>query len=316
MQKIFLIPVLAASLFSCGQNTYQPEVVDQTYIHRYGVEVTPKDWNARGGSGQVVSTLRNGIVVTRSYASNVLNGTTTYTFPHSELIRKTEEYSNGKLTKEIDHFASGEPKIEREYLPGNKTIISTWYENGNPQATETFVGEQLDTAVYYSADHKIEARVDHGFGERMNRDEYGNLLTHDAFEEGYLVTSTTYHANGTPKEVTPYVKNIVQGLKRSYLPDGEPNTIEEWYDGSQTGLTTLFQNGERIAEIPYVNGIKSGVERRFANGSRVVEEINWVNGSIHGPYNTLVGDKIQTDWYHRGKRDSKNTFETMENRSA
>lgn len=316
MQKIILPALLACSLFSCTQNSQQPEVVNNTYIHRYGVEVTPKDWNQRGGSGQVVSTLRNGVVVTKTYANHELNGLTTYSFPHSDRIQRTEEYENNVLVKEVNHFPSGEPKEQTSYLADGRKSLTCWYENGKVLFNEDYNGEQLAEGEYYSNDGKVEARVENGNGERLRRDVYGNLISRDQFENGYLATVTTYHSNGTPKEVTPYVRNIVQGLKRSYLPDGEPNTIEEWFDGTQTGITTLYQNGEKIAEIPYVNGIKNGLERRYANGTRVVEEINWVSGVIHGTYNTLVGDKIQTDWYHKGKRVSKNTFETMEKKAT
>lgn len=316
MRKMIIPALLTLGLTGCAQNSQQPEVVNETYLHRYGVEVTPKDWNNRGANGKVVSTLRNGVVVSRTYVNGNLDGITVYTFPHSEVIQKTEIYEANALVKEIYHFASGEPKTEIAYRPVDERTVGSWYENGKTLSTETYSGEQIIHGLYYSPDQQIEARVDGGTGERIRRDVYGNLLSRDKFENGYLTTVTTYHTNGTPREVTPYEMNVVQGLKRSFLPDGEPNTLEEWYDGTQTGITTLFQNGEKIAEIPYMNGIKSGVERRFSNGKRVVEEITWVNGAIHGPYNTLVGDKIQTDWYHRGKRVSKNTFETMEKKSV
>lgn len=316
MRKMIVPALLTLSLAGCTHNGEQPEVVKETYLHRYGVEVNSKDWNQRGANGKVVSTLRNGVVVSRTYADGRLNGLTVYSFPHSEVIQKTEEYNEGVLAREVYHFSSGEPKTEITYRPTHEKIVTSWFDNGKILSNETFSEERLVKGVYYSHDHKAEASVNDGNGERIRRDVYGNLLSRDQFENGYLTTVTTYHSNGTPKEVTPYAMNVVQGIKRSYLPDGEPNTVEEWYDGAQTGITTLYQNGEKIAEIPYVSGVKNGVERRYANGKQVVEEITWVSGAIHGPYNTVVGDKIQTDWYHRGKRVSKNTFETMQNKSA
>lgn len=316
MRKMILPALLTLSLIGCTHNSEQPEVVKETYLHRYGVEVNSKDWNQRGANGKVVSTLRNGVVVSRTYAEGRLHGLTVYSFPHSEVIQKTEDYNEGVLAREIYHFSSGEPKMEVAYRPTHEKTIACWYDNGKTLSNETYSEEKLIKGVYYSFDQKVEASVENGNGERIRRDVYGNLLSRDQVADGYLTTVTTYHSNGTPREVTPYAMNVVQGLKRSYLPDGEPNTLEEWYDGAQTGITTLYQNGEKIAEIPYLNGTKNGVERRYANGKKVVEEITWVNGAIHGPYNTVVGDKIQTDWYHRGKRVSKNTFETMQNKAA
>lgn len=316
MRKLLFPALMSLTLIGCSQRSNEPEVVKETYIHRYGVEVTPQDWTQRGRSGQVISKLRNGVTVTRSYKDGQFDGVTTFTFPHSELIARTEEYTSGSLKKEIDHYPSGQPRIETIYRGEGNRSVNHWYDHGKILAKEIYRGEALIKGEYFKKDGQIESSVDNGHGERVARDDYGNLISRDAFSEGYLVTVTTYHPNGTPKEITPYVRNVVEGAKRSFLPDGEPITIETWQGGVQEGLTVLFQNGEKIAEIPYHNGIKSGVEKRFAGGKRVVEEITWVSGTKHGPYNTLVGDKIQTDWYHRGKRVSKNTFETMEKKTV
>jgi antitoxin component YwqK of YwqJK toxin-antitoxin module len=312
MRQIIPVTIGILTLTGCaGPAQHSREVVNQTYVHRYGVEVSPEDWAARGKSGKVVTTRRDGVVLTQHFSKGRLHGVTTYTFPHSELAKRTEEYVEGTLIREINHYTNGFPEEEICYNgPGDKTI-TLYYDVGTPWVREQIVDGRIVHAEYYNNHHKLEARIDNGFGERVRRDSFGHLLSRDEFESGVMVKRTVYHPNGNPKEVTPYVDGVINGLRRTFLPDGEPNTIEEWASNQQHGMTTLFQNGEKIAEIPYVFGTKEGIERRYSNGSDVVEEITWVSGSKHGPYNTYVGSKMQTDWYHQGKRVNKNTYEFL-----
>src|SRR5690606_18588493 len=104
----------------------------------------------------------------------------------------------------------------------------------------------------------------------------------DKLEEGILVERTLYYPNGTPKEHVTYNNSIIDGLKKTYLPDGEPATVEEWDNGYQHGLTIIYQHGEKFAEIPYNRGRKDGIERRYRDGKDLFQEVTWVEG-LEGP---------------------------------
>jgi antitoxin component YwqK of YwqJK toxin-antitoxin module len=105
----------------------------------------------------------------------------------------------------------------------------------------------------------------------------------------------------------------VTGQRRTFLPGGEPHTIEEWSEDHQEGVTVVYQNGEKIAEVPYLNGIKNGVEERFKDGRFLVEEVNWKAGKKHGPCYSYVGEDTLITWYYEGQEVSKRQYDRLVN---
>lgn len=318
MRKILFLALTGAVLLgsSCSRYPSYPsmngeEIVDNKYIHKYGVMVPPEDWSQRGENGKVVSTLKNGVVVTRNYSMGTLNGETTYTFPHSETIEKMETYVEGNLKTELTYYSSGIPMKEIQYISPVFQNVTVWYETGSPQLREKYKDSFLVEAEYFNPLNQVESLVDSGNGTRINRDQYGQFLSTDTIEHGDVISKTISHADGTPKEVIPYLNHKVHGLRKTFHPGGEPHTIEEWVENKQHGLTTFYQNGEKISEISYAAGKKNGVERRYRDGTDVVEEISWKEGVKHGPAVTYVGDIQKTDWYYKGKSTSKVNYELL-----
>lgn len=308
--SLLAVTFTATSCVCQRQYCENPDVVDETYVHRYGVEIPAQDWANRGKTGQVVSTLKNGVVVTKSYSAGVQEGETTHTFPHSDVTEKVVTYSQGTPVKETSAYMSGAPRSETVYQDGTKTV-TTWYENGSPMSKETYNNERLVSGVYYNDKNQVDSSVESGQGNRNLRDAYNQISQTDTFQDGVLVSTTTYHSNGHPKEIIPYRNGLVDGEKKTFLPAGEPNTIEQWVVGKQNGLTVLFQNGEKIAEVPYVEGQKNGTERHYRDGMTVVEEINWVNDQKHGSSSVMIGSTTKTDWFFKGKPVSQSTYDQL-----
>jgi len=312
MKKLnFLVPLaLLATLASCNRTMpYRGPVVEQTYVHQYGVQVPPEQWQTSGETGQIVSKLKSGVVVTNTYAGGVLDGETNYTFPHNDNIQKVETYTDGRLIKEIHHSITGTPMKETFYQDHGVRHVTIWYEDGTPQAKEVYVKGRLTNGQYFDHNQQVEAKVENGQGNRINRDNYGMLESNDTIFDGDMTQRTTYHVNGHPKEVIPYANGVVSGERRTYLPAGEPNTIEMWELGMQHGTTIVFSAGEKVAEVPYVSGMKQGLERRYRNGRTVVEEITWTQDQRQGPTYTYVGENKKTDWYHNGRRVTKGAYD-------
>ncbi|SCA62569.1 Uncharacterized protein SCG7086_AB_00280 [Chlamydiales bacterium SCGC AG-110-P3] len=287
------------------------DVVACTYKHKYGVEVPRSDWESRGRDGQVITTLKSGVTVTKDYAGGVLVGDTTYTFPHSNTIETVETYRNGKCTKIVTNYTSGLPQREEEKTASGSTVVTLWYDSGNPMSVEELRGERVLTGSYYSIDEQCDAEVLAGEGERKVRDAYGQLLSVDSISDGWLTLRTTFHSNGSPKEYIPYEYSVINGLKKTFLPSGEPSTVEEWSNGIQQGITISYRNGEKFSEIPFENGYKKGVERRYYNGAELQEEVSWHNDQRHGPTRAYVGDAVKTDWYYQNRLVSKLVFDQM-----
>lgn len=287
--KYKFLPLLALLAGCQPQAEYVSEpytVVDETYVHKYGFEVTPDEWQTRGEHGQKITTLKNGVTVKRNYKFGDLDGETTYTYPYSSTIQKSEQYVEGKLASEINFSQAGVPLNKKEYA-GNTTTTTVWYAGGQPQAIESYNNEILVDGIYYSPKGAIESKVTDRVGERINRSSQGDLISKDTIAAGYLFERTISWPNGHPKEVAEYHNNILHGHRRTFEEGGEPVTDELWQNGLQNGTTILYVNGEKFAEVPYKSGVKSGVEKRYKDGKQLFEEVTWLDGKEQASRNYL-----------------------------
>lgn len=276
MKSIYqLIPGILFLCTACNKQTFtdypaEEKVVDAVYVHRYGVTVTPEDWSERGKDGQVIATLDNGVVVTQNFIGGVLEGKATYTFPHSKVIHKIESYQQGELVNEVEHYCTGIPMQERTKIAPNHYKVTVWDEKGIPQSLEEYHAGLLTRGEYFNNTHQLESKVDSGEGIKIVRDPYGQLICKDTIQGGERVLSTTYYPNESPKELIPFCHGKIEGEKKSYLPSGEPNTIEQWVAGEQHGVTVLFKNGGRYAEETYHHGVKEGIERYYEDDGMTI----------------------------------------------
>jgi len=292
---------------NCGR---QCGVMDEQYVHKYGVAVEADDWQSRGRDGKVVTTLTNGVVVTKNYSRGELEGDATYTFPHSDTIEKLETFVQGNLVKEQQFDESGHLLQETDYLSQTDKKVQAWYESGAPKSLEIYTGDLINSAEYYSEEGEIEGRIDQGHGSRIHKNHRGELVLLDEVEMGHVVKQIAYFQNGTPKHATPFLNGRVQGKRRTYYEGGEPNTVEEWNENVQHGLTEVFRHGEKYAEVPYVRGKKHGIEKRYRDGDTLVEEITWEEDQKHGPSYTYVNGRLaKTEWFFKGRPVSKGTFD-------
>ncbi|OJU81340.1 MAG: hypothetical protein BGO10_06920 [Chlamydia sp. 32-24] len=301
---------LLGVLSSCNKNN--GDVVEQAYIHRYGMEVSPEHWEASGREGQIVSTMKNGVVVSKGYRNGVLDGETTYTYPHSSIIEKKICYDKNNLTNEKEFYRNGAPKIENCIHNDGKEVFY-WYPTGIPQGHEQYQNDSgLYTGEYYDINNQPISRVHEGYGKRIVCDEYGALNYEDNIENGQLITRTTYYPNKSPKELIPFKNNQINGQKRTYFIGGEPASLEEWQNNQQHGITITYENGEKVSECPYHQGQKHGVEKLFSHNN-LVEEITWQNGSKHGPNIHYINNQKRTDWFFNNQPVSKSQFDLKSN---
>lgn len=315
MKNITLL-LLAASVVSSGciRRIHDPhEVVDQSYIHRYGVPIEGDNWQAQGSSGQVVTTLKSGVVVTSTYANGSRHGDTTYTYPHSELIERAEVYDSSSLAKETQFYRNGTPSHEKVYYAPGCAKAVTWYENGAPLCQEHLENGQIVKGEYFDLNHRPDSTVENGNGIRTRRDSFGHIIAVDKVSNGSVSTTQTFHPNGAVKEEIPYVNGQIHGQLKTYHPDGVPVSIQTWTDGERTGSTRYFENGEVSAEVPYVRGVKEGVEKRYRNGKVVVSEATWSGDVLHGPSCSYVGEVTKTDYFYQGAPISRTAYEKMTN---
>lgn len=318
MRSLYFTGLMVLTITTTACNRHSDDgIVDQTFVHKYGVAVPSDYWTNSGQDGAVISSLADGVVVTKSFAGGLQHGETTYTFPHRDQIQKTEYYNQGTLVKVNEYFLDGSPQSEIRFdSPIGMRSMTVWYHTGTPKSIEQYSGDLLFKGEYYTPDNMKDATVENYSGVRIIRDDYGMITATDSIENGRQNLRTTYHPNNSPKELYTYKNGVIEGSVRTFHPGGEPNTIEEWSGGQQHGTTIVFQHGEKFAEVPYVNSKKNGKELRYRDGQNLAQEISWENGELHGPTKTYVGDVEKTDWYYRGNLTTEVNYNFMTNRPA
>ncbi len=310
MNKKSLFLLLSVALVGCRNSRPTSDIVQESYVHKYGVPVAKADWEKQGKDGQVIYLRNDGVTITRSFVGGILHGKTTYSFPNSATIQKVENYNNGQLLVVVENYPSGVPK-QQEELTGILKKVTVWYEDGTPQALENYENEKLTSGEYHTPLNVLESRITGGEGIRVIRDKDGMLVAKDNIQQGELREKVVFFPNGDPSAVEPYENGRIHGLRKTFCIGSLPNTVEQWVHGVQEGTTTYFQNGEKICEAPFMRGVKHGIELHFRNGSEIVQEVNWRNGVQHGPTKIHVGEMTRTEWYHQGELVSRNTYERM-----
>lgn len=313
MKKVFCIltPIVLLLASGCQRNDPNDQVVSKRYIHKYGYEMTEKEWKAKIHPGQVITTLRNGVTIAASYEDGLLSGPCTHTYPHSQTVQTYYLYNNGNLVKEINYDIRGLPMREDLYIAPNRIATTEWFADGCPRATEEYQERLLYEGEYFNPANETEAQVIHGEGTRIVRSLDGDLLRKEDFSAGKLCKRWDYHPNGAPETIADYANNQLHGVRLTYAPTGEPLAIEEWEEGKLHGKATYFHNGAKASEICYFHGMKDGTETRYLDGEVVVEEIEWIDDIRHGPSHFYVNNTTHTQWFYEGKEVTAAKYEEM-----
>jgi antitoxin component YwqK of YwqJK toxin-antitoxin module len=308
---LIITAVVALSTTAC-RSYRQAEVVQETYIHKYGVAVPKEDWTRNGKDGQVVMLKNDGVTVSKTYQKGILDGKTTYTFPNSSTVAIVEQYAEGTLVSKTENYPSGVAKQQEKYAGELVAERLSWYEDGTPSTIERYENGLIATGEYRTPLNEIESKVSEGKGVRITRGNDGELLFKDVIEGGQMIERIAYFPNGEPSTVTPYKEGKIHGSRVTFLQGGVPNTVEEWTHGLQDGLTVVYLNGAKISELPYVKGKRHGIERRYRDGEILAEEVAWKNDRQHGERKILLdGNQSKTEWYHLGEVVSRATYERM-----
>ncbi len=315
MKKLSII-VLGTTLgflaTGCGSRRECSDIVSRRYIHKYGYVVAKEDWEKHCYPGQVITTTREGVTITATYENGLLHGACTHTYPHSQTVHHFFLYNQGDLAKELTYNQIGMPIQERVQHSVQRYTLTQWYPDGTPMSIENYTGEELLDGEYLTQMNEVEARVDHGTGERIYRNPNGALIARDWIEDGYIVKRETFYLTGLPETTAYYVKNRLSGERTVYAETGEPLAIEEWLHGNLHGKSSYFANGVKRTEVYYLNGAKNGPERQFLDGEAVEQECYWSNNKRHGPCTFFVeGTPSHVDWYYAGQQVSEKKYEKL-----
>jgi len=310
-----LSPYVAALILSSCQSIVPPDqIVSQKFIHKYGFDVTGEEWDQRAQEGQVIVMLQNGVTITRAFENGNLHGPTTYTFPNSTTFEKILFYDQGSLLKQTVQDLHGVPIREEAYEFDDRLILTFWNEKGVPLSVEEYNGDLLVDGKYYSCEHELEAQVENGNGFRMKRERSGLLISRDQIENGIMSVRTTYHPNGQMHTVSHYHDYLLHGEQTKFTITGRPLMSLHWDRGILDGLKTVYRNGLKVAEIPYVQGQKHGMETHYDDLGNLIAEIMWRADKKHGFSKSYTEESQDTEWFFNGSIVSAEKYELLDMR--
>lgn len=287
------------------------DIVSQRYIHKYGYDVSKKEWESTGYPGKVVTTLRNGVTATSSYENSILHGPSTFTFPHSNTTESLHIYEQGNLVKKTTYDIRGIPQKEQLFLSPSHIKTTRWYQNGTPMSVEEYHNTELLEGEYYNERNEPEHRVCKGSGTRITRDQHEQIIAKETVEHGYPILRETFHPHGIPHTTLPLLGGNIHGVKKVFAPSGEPISSETYEQNVLQGPAVYYQNGCRYLELAYKNGLKHGSERHFVDGQTIVEETEWIEGQKHGPSTVFFDGMSKTRYFYNNQSVTKDHYREL-----
>ncbi len=314
MKRLFFaLPALM--LAGCFSKDDANCIISQQYVHKYGFNVSPEEWEQREADGTIVELLKSGVKVSRSYENGVLHGETSYSFPHSNVIEKLQVYDHDTLLKEMLYDGTGMPLKEELYEFDNRVVVTNWDDKGAPLSVEEYENGLLSEGKYFTPSHELEAQVVNGIGQRVRRERSGALAAREQISHGAVTCRTTFHSNGEIHTVAHYDGEQLHGEQLKFSANGMPLLRLEWSRGVLDGTKVVYRNGYKVAEIPYVNGERNGTEYHYDDLGHIVAQIDWKNDRKHG-FSQILGEEglSESEWYYKGESVTAYTFDVLTNR--
>lgn len=308
---LILLGLLGFSLTGCHKKVQENNVVSERYIHKYGYAVSKDEFVGRKYPGQVITVLKNGVTTTATYENGILDGSSTHTFPHSQVVENYFLYKQGNLVKQITYDISGMPLREEVNLSPTRHTSTRWYSDGTPMCSEEYAGAELVEGQYFNRLNDVEARVEKGKGSRLIRDLQGILLAQEEVDEGYITKRQTFYASGTPESIAYFQRGSLHGEKKTFNENGEPISAKEYVHGKLHGKATFYKNGAKTVEIYYLDGMKNGLEIHYTDGAAISQEILWENDHKHGPSKYYVDGIAQVEYFYDGTPVSEEKWKEL-----
>ena len=298
-------------IFSACVEKANKEIVSQRYVHKYGYDVSKEEWQTELHPGQILTTLRDGKTIVEPYEDGILHGQKTETYPHSQTIHFLEQYERGRLVKRITYNIRGIPEQEALFKTNTHIVITHWYPSGTPKLKEEYKEDLLVNGQYFNLSNEADSRIDQGRGEKMIRNQNGDILAKERFDNYQLIYTETYYPNNMPHRIIPYKNGSIHGEKKEFAMTGEPVYVENYSLGKKHGPSTYYQSGYKYLESFYINGLKEGMERYYIDGEIIAEETEYQGGAKHGPSIVYCDGSAKTVWYFENQKVSKSTYEKL-----
>lgn len=313
-KQYLALGLVSLLIAGCGGDSNQKNVISQRYIHKYGYDVSRDEWNKEVHPGQVLTMLRDGKTIVSTYEDGVLHGPSTQSHAHSQTVETLEHYERGKLVKRITFSLRGVPQKEEMFISPSHIMVTSWYPSGTPKYKEEIKDGELISGQYFTTANETDSRIENGTGERTLRNQNGDILSKEVFNNYAITYIETYYPNNIPHTTTSYDNGTIHGEQKVFTMTGEPKSVENYYYGNKHGLCIYYQNGYKYREINYVHGIKEGMERHLIDGDIIVEETLYREGIKHGPSIVYYDQSAKTSYYFLDEKVSKSKYEALKAR--
>ena len=87
-----------------------------------------------------------------------------------------------------------------------------------------------------------------------------------------------------------------------------------WNHGVLDGMKTIYRNGLKVAEVPYIEGQKHGLEYHYDDLGNLIAEIQWRNDKKHGCSKQHTEEATESEWFFNGQNVTASKFELLVNR--
>ncbi len=298
--KIILAALGLFLVVSCSKNCEKCDAVAQRFIHKYGLEVSQDEWQERDKNGQIISTLNDSSVETKSYKNGVLHGMASLTFPKSNALKEKSEYIDGEIVKKTLFSFSGLPLREELYEEDSRTTITVWSSKGAPIFIEEYHGESLISGKYFSLKNQLESSIVNGKGERLKKNETGTLLSKDTFDKGSIVSRITYYPTGEVETISNFQDYDLHGPQKTFSPEGALVREANWENGELEGAEVCYRSGKIFIETPFYKGRKEGIEKEYNRNNQIVKEVHWKKDQKHGSERVYYKDFTDIQWFYNG----------------
>ncbi|MGL4598892.1 MAG: TonB family protein [Bacteroidia bacterium] len=161
-------------------------------------------------------------------------------------IEKTETYHLGMLDGVLNAYHSNGELYSISFYQANmlEGKVKTYYTGNRKESELNYVNNKLQ-------------------GEQMQWFDNGNVFRRSVYEQGELTYQRTNYLDGRPQDISSYLNGSKDGVWRKY-PNSEntkdtlPEKVTSWKDGKLHGTSRSYYRGVLVEEIEYVNGQMHG----------------------------------------------------------
>lgn len=197
----------------------------------------------------------------------------TATYYDDDLDGTYKHYNDTGMLDIVAHYKEGEMEGEYKVCYGDNIVSGIFWlhngnilayasadKNGNPMQRINLDKGTGDVTCYYpNGDKSIQCRYE--YGEPVGKDLIyapdGKLISETNFESGYRngIQKYYYYGDTALKEEDNYYYGEMDGICRSYYPNGKPEQEESYMLGKKEGPCRYYdKDGNLIKTVYYFNG--------------------------------------------------------------